>query len=117
MGLIKNDQNGRGFTSKWAWLQKFRVCFACNCTAGTPLQEILDPPLIGYVRSPKFMCFKSELLTLSMKQDMGRNIKKILNLNLKKTEIPTEKKWQIIRVGVSNFIKLDLRCDPKRMCY
>ena len=34
----QNDWNGRGFTSKWAWLQKFR-------TIGIPLLQILGPPL------------------------------------------------------------------------
>ena len=42
---LKNDRNGRGFSSKWAWLQNFRARFAHNCTIGTPLQEILDPRL------------------------------------------------------------------------
>ena len=61
-------------------------------------------------RSPKIMCVKSELLTLSIKQAMGQNIKK----NIQNLEIPTK---TIIRVGMSNFIKFDLRWDPKWMCY
>ena len=56
----------------------------------------------------RFPKFKSELLTLSIKLDIGQNIQ-----NLKKSEIRTKAQWQIIRVGVSNFIKFDLRYDPK----
>ena len=39
------------FTSKWAWFKKLRTRFACNCTTGTPLQEILDPPLLCSIKS------------------------------------------------------------------
>ena len=60
-------------------------------------------------RSPKIVCGRSEMLTPSEKQAMGQNIKN--------SEIPTKTKWRIIRVGVSNFIKFDLRWDPKWMCY
>ena len=59
------------------------------------------------------MHIKSELLILSINgSKYSKNIQ-----NLKKSKIPTKTKWWIIRVGVSNFIKFDLRCDPKRMCY
>ena len=34
------------FSAKWAWLKIFRARFARNCTIGTLLQEILDPPLL-----------------------------------------------------------------------
>ena len=46
MVSLENDRNGRGFTPKWAWLQKFCARFAHNWTITTPLQEILDPPLL-----------------------------------------------------------------------
>ena len=57
-------------------------------------------------RSPKIVCVKSELLTPSLKQAMGQNMKNAY-----------KNKWRIIRVGVSNFIKFDLRWDPKWMSY
>ena len=56
-------------------------------------------------KSLKFMYAKSELLILSTKQDIGQSIQKTFK-NLKKSEVPTKTKWWIIRVGVSNIIKL-----------
>ena len=56
VGLIvslKNDRNGRGFAPKWAWLQ--------NCTIGTLLQEILDPPLAHCLRFGKLRYMYSKL--------------------------------------------------------
>ena len=52
------------------------------------------------------MCVNSEQLTLSIKEAMGQNV-----------EILTQTKWQLIMMGMSNFIKFGLRCDSKRICY
>ncbi|MCG8626262.1 MAG: hypothetical protein MJE68_30230, partial [Proteobacteria bacterium] len=57
MVSLKNDENGRGFAPKWAWLHNFCPRFACNCTLGTPLQEILDPPLINIMIACSFRMF------------------------------------------------------------
>ena len=66
-------------------------------------------------KSPKFIYVKSELLSLCMKEVFSQNSKKISKFENRKYLHKT--KWQVIRVGVSYFVKFDLGCHLRRTCY
>ena len=66
-------------------------------------------------KSPKFIYVKSELLSLCMNEVMSQNRQKISKFENRKYLHKT--KWQIIRVGVSYFVKFDLVCHLRRTSY
>ena len=56
-------------------------------------------------KSPKFIYVKSELLTLCINEVMSQKNSKSEN---RKYLYVHKTKWQVIRVGVSYFVKFDL---------